>query len=237
MSDKLPGSLSIGMLRETSLHTALKDWYARPGDQMETPVDGYVIDILRDGLLIEIQTRNFSSIRAKLARLTEAHAVRLIYPIPLEKWIVRVAADGEHQLARRKSPRRGRPEHLFAELVRFPRLLNNPNLGLEVLLTREEEIWRDDGRGSWRRKGWSIADRRLLEVVSSLSLVTPDDLRSWLPAGLPELFATTDLARRLALPARLAGKMTYCLREMGVLEITGKRRKAYLYRMAGDRER
>lgn len=229
MSIRTPNSPSIGLLRETALHTALKAWYARPGDRLEAPVDGYVIDILRDGLLIEIQTRSFSSIRAKLARLTEAHAVRLVYPIAQEKWIVRVAADGERPLARRKSPRRGRPEHLFAELVRFPRLLSHPNLTLEVLLTRQEEVWRDDGRGSWRRKGWSIAERRLLEVVGSLPLAAPEDLRAWLPAGLPAPFTTADLAQALHLPTSLAGKMAYCLREMGVLEVVGKQGRKYLY--------
>jgi hypothetical protein len=32
-------------------------------DRFEVPVDGFVIDIVRDDLLIEIQTRNFSSLK------------------------------------------------------------------------------------------------------------------------------------------------------------------------------
>jgi hypothetical protein len=39
---------------------------ARPGDRFEVPVDGFVIDIAQEDLLIEIQTRNFSSIKSKL---------------------------------------------------------------------------------------------------------------------------------------------------------------------------
>ncbi len=39
--------MSIGTLQERSLHAALKQWYARPGDRLEEPVDGYVIDICR----------------------------------------------------------------------------------------------------------------------------------------------------------------------------------------------
>ena len=60
---------TIGLLNEKALHASLKQWYARPGDQLEVAVDGFVIDIVRDDLLIEIQTRNFSSIKSKLTNL------------------------------------------------------------------------------------------------------------------------------------------------------------------------
>jgi hypothetical protein len=53
----------IGTLQETSLHSALKAWYARPGDRFEVFIDGFYIDIVRSELLIEIQTRNFSAIK------------------------------------------------------------------------------------------------------------------------------------------------------------------------------
>ena len=57
----------IGVMQEMALHAALKAWYAQPGDLLETKVDGYVVDIVRDGgaELIEIQTRNFSAIVAE----------------------------------------------------------------------------------------------------------------------------------------------------------------------------
>ena len=51
----------IGLINEKPLHASLKQWYARPGDRFEVPVDGFVIDIVRDNLLIEIQTRNFAA--------------------------------------------------------------------------------------------------------------------------------------------------------------------------------
>ena len=37
----------IGLLNEKPLHASLKQWYARPGDRFEVPVDGYVIDLSR----------------------------------------------------------------------------------------------------------------------------------------------------------------------------------------------
>src|SRR5215208_3427729 len=71
----------IGLLNEKPLHASLKQWYARPGDRIEVPVDGFVIDIVRDDLLIEIQTRNFASLKSKLTKLARSHPVRLVYPI------------------------------------------------------------------------------------------------------------------------------------------------------------
>ena len=71
----MPG---IGSLNEKPLHAALKSWYARPADQFEVSIDGYVIDILRDDLLIEIQTKSFSSMKRKLLALTEGRRLRLV---------------------------------------------------------------------------------------------------------------------------------------------------------------
>jgi hypothetical protein len=120
----MPG---IGLLNEKELHASLKKWYARPGDRLEVPVDGFVIDIVRDDLLIEIQTRNFASIKSKLNNLARCHRVRLIYPIVQEKWIVRSPTRSGKGAIRRKSPKKGRMEDLFWELVSIPQLLLNPN--------------------------------------------------------------------------------------------------------------
>jgi hypothetical protein len=221
---------NIGRLQETSLHVSLKDWYANPGDQLEQYVDGYVIDILREGTLIEIQTRNFSAIKPKLSRLIEQHKVHLVYPIAQKKWIIRVEKDGR-LIRRRKSPKQGCFEDLFVELVRIPKMVAHPNFTLEVLLTWEEEIWRKDDQGSWRRKGWSIADRRLIEVVEQCQFDSPDKFRAFLPQGLPTPFTTSDLAKVINKPVFLAQKMTYCLRNMDVIERIGKQGNAWLYKV------
>ena len=85
----------IGTLQEKSLHAAVKDWYASPGDRLEHAVDGYVVDIVRDETtLIEIQTGGFAPLKRKLRELTVDYTVRLVHPIAAMKWIVRVAADG-----------------------------------------------------------------------------------------------------------------------------------------------
>lgn len=216
-------------MQESSLHAALKDRYTRPGDLQEVQVGGYFIDVVSGDTLIEIQTGNFTHLKDKLSALLDAHPVLLVHPIAVEKWIVRLPAEGDTPLDRRKSPKRGRLEDLFLELVRIPHLVNHPNFALEVVLVQEEEIRRDDGKGSWRRRGWSILDRRLLDVVGSVRLRSALDFNAFLPDDLPEPFTSRQLARAMGAPGYLANKALYCLRLIGLVEVTGKQKRAYLY--------
>lgn len=218
----------IGTLTEKALHAGLKKWYARPGDQFEVKHGRFVIDIVRDDLLIEIQTRHLYAIKRKLARLLETHRVHLIHPIPRDKWIVRLDADGT-AVSRRKSPKHGRALDLFNEIVRLPQIALHPNLTIEVALTQQEEVWIDDGRGSWRRRRWSIADQRLLAVVDQYIFTTQQDFLDVLPRDLPRPFTNQQLAQALGCPAPTARRITYTLRKMQLIETAGKQGSAHLY--------
>ncbi len=219
----------IGTLNEKPLHALLKDWYAEPGDQLEAPVDGYVVDIVRDGTLIEIQTRNFFAMKRKLLRLTAEHKLRLVHPIPVDKWIVSLPKDEDSKLRRRKSPKRGQPAHIFAELTSIPLLINSANFSLEILLIQEEEVRYYDGKRAWRRKGWVVQERRLLDVVERRLFETSADLGQLIPDTLDDGFDTSDLAESLRIRRRLAQQMAYCLRECGAIQQVGKHGNAILY--------
>lgn len=227
----------IGELNEKSLHATLKEACALPGDRFEVPVDGYVIDIVRDDLLVEIQSRNFSAIKVKLKRLLNDHRLRLVYPIAREKWIVKLP-QGDGAATRRKSPKRGRLEDLFWELVRIPHLMAHPNFSLEVLLIQEEEVWRYEGKikgkRNWRKKGWVTEERRLLEIVGRRVFEKPADLGALLPHCLGETFTTKDIAAGLSIRRPLAQRMAYCLRHMRVIELIGKQSRANLYAFSMD---
>lgn len=221
----------IGTLRERPLHASLKRWYARPGDRVETPVAGFVIDLVREDVLIEVQTSGFSSMKRKLASLLElGHRVRIVHSIPIDKWIVKVDADGT-VLSRRRSPKHGRPTDIFAELVSLPEVFVHPHLEVDLLLTIEEEHWRHTPGVGWRRKGWTVIERRLIEVVGSLQLNNAQDLIRLIPDGLPETFTTADLAAKLGRPRGAAQQMAYCLRRAGVCVAVGKRGNSVEYRV------
>ncbi len=230
----------IGTLAEKSLHADLKAFYAEVGDLLEHTLDGYVIDIVRPApdphdaaapcQCIEIQTRQLRNLKPKLSALLDTYPIRVVYPIAEERSIVRVDTDGVIR-SRRKSPKHGTIYDLFAELVSIPTFMAHPHFTLEVPFIREEEYWIDDGRGSWRRKHWSIQDRHLVDVLRVVSLDTPADLVALLPATLPDEFDSSDLALALHQPRHLARQMIYCLRELGTLDMTGKRGNTLRYRL------
>lgn len=220
---------SIGSLNEKALHAALKAWCLQPGDQTEVPVHGYIIDIVRGDLLIEIQTRNFSAIKAKLLTLTAQYPVRLIYPIAQQKWIVKQPTHGHGKLIRRKSPKRGTLFQMFEELVSFPELLISPNFSLHIVSIQEEEVRRHDTRRGWRRKGWITHERRLLHVMEEHFFANPKDMEFLIPTNLPDTFTTADLANALNTSRRSARKIAYCLDRMNLFTRIGKRGNAIVY--------
>ncbi len=191
-------------------------------------MDGFVVDIVRGTLLIEIQTRNFSAIKRKLGELVLHHSVRLVYPIPSKKWIVKLSDDGNIH-TRRRSPKRGAFVDIFEELIRFPKLLINSNFSMELLLIEEEEVRRYDGMRGWRRRGWVTEERRLLRVVEQRRLNAPSDMFAFLPDTLDEPFSVADVAAAIKKPRRFAQKTVYCLRLMGCIVPVGKRANAVLY--------
>jgi hypothetical protein len=223
-------SSKIGTLNEKPLHEALRQWCAQSNDRFEVSVDGFIVDIVRGDLLMEIQTRNFAAIRRKLEKLIIGHPVRLVYPIPCEKWIMKQPHDEAGPVSHRKSPKRGGFESVFEELVSIPRLLMNPNFSIELLLIQEEEVRRYDGTHGWRRRGWVTHERRLLKVVEQRILEAPADMYALIPSTLADPFTASDLAISIAKPRRLAQKMVYCLRLMGLYYPCWETCQGYLVR-------
>ncbi len=227
------GSNPIGTLNERSLHAALKDYLAQPGDEQEVKLEGYFIDIVRGEELIEIQTGSFFPLKRKLKKLLENHVIHLYYTIAARKWIVRVDEE-DHQLSRRKSPRKGSAFDLFDELLSLRNVVLHPNLWLHLLLIEVEEVWRDDGQGSWRKKYWSISDRRLVDVNEEIVLHDEEDFLGLLPEDLPEQFTNADLSEHAKCRKRMAGKATYALKEMGLIEKVGVKNRYHLFEKLSD---
>ena len=213
---------------QTSLHESIKQWYSKPVDHLESWVDGYLIDIVRGKLLIEVQTGNFSSIKGKIRDLLRNHDVRIVHPVVVNKWIIRLDAHGE-KASQRKSPRKGRLENMFLQLVYMPNIWRSPNLSLEVLLIDVEEVLIDDGKGSWRRKYWSVQDKRLVTISDRELFRRPKDFLRFLSDNLPNKFTTNHIAETSGINLNIARKMAYTLRKMGIIEDIGKRGRATLY--------
>lgn len=224
----------IGNLNESSLHKALKEYYAS-GYKVEEAVNDFVVDLINDKRIIEIQTGNFSSLKKKLKSLLPEYKIHLVYPIPKEKKLIRVDTNGQI-LSKRLSPKKGCWADIFSELIYITDFLLNPNFSIEILLTKEEEIRIDDGKGSWRRKGVSIKDHFLVEIFESYILKNASDYLKLLPAVLEEPFNNKELANCGAYSLKKAQKITYTLKKMGLLKVNKKTGSQYYYQinLGGD---
>ena len=211
---------SIGTLNEGSLHVSLKNWYKQPGDKLEVEVGGYVIDVVQNDQLIEIQTANFSQISTKIERLIRLYPLKLVYPIAQIKWLCQDSR-------RRKSPKRGKWLHLFDELIAIPKLLIEDNFSLEVILVEMEE---QRSSSKAHKKGWKVIERRLVKVIEEVVIDRPSQLAELtLPKTLPNLFSTADVSNELKIRRRLAQRICYCLRQMGEIFPLSKTGNSILY--------
>ena len=232
---KLPSLVAersgINLYAEHSLHSALKESLASPGDRLEAVVGGKVVDLVRaSGELVEVQTGSLHKIVPKvLALAAKGHKVRVVFPVAVDRVIRRLDPKTEELLSVRKSPKRGDIYSLFDELVQAKGLIASRNVTVEVLLVRTAEVKTRDGSGSWRRRGDRIVDRELLEILSSRSFRTRGQWLALIPKGLPAPWTSTSLGKALEIGSDRARKILYCLARAGLLVEAGKEGRLKLY--------
>ena len=218
---------------EFTLHKQLKQHYCGAAGETEVRWGKYRIDAVLDDVLYEIQLGPLSAIRDKIRSLSKKHQLVVVKPIVTRKRLVKLSSKQGSVTDERWSPRRYGILNLFDELVYFTKAFPHPNLKLQVPLLSVIET-RYPGRGRRRRRRQSdfqILDRELLEIEGTRSFATARDLLELLPAKLPAVFATADLAEQLQIERWLAQRIAYCLRNMGGLLVAGKRRNTMLYEL------
>jgi hypothetical protein len=216
---------------ETSLHRDLKLLFAGRRARFEVPVDGYRIDAVAAGRLVEIQHGPLRAIRDKVGTLLAEHRVLVVKPIVVRKVLVKQSAKGGSVTQRRLSPKRGGLLDVFDDLIHFTRVFPHRRLTLELVLVEIEE-WRYPGHG--RRRRWRVADhqvedQKLVTIHGRHRLRTAADLAALVSCPLPRPFHTGHLAAALGVPRWQAQRIAYCLDRTGAVRQVGKQGNARLY--------
>jgi hypothetical protein len=220
----------IGTQRESALHQALKFRYAGETGKTEEVLGAYVCDgVTGEGEIIEVQTGSFGPLRDKARALSAHGPLRIVHPVILTKHIETFSPEGE-SLRKRKSPRRGSEWDLFKHLLYAPELVLLPGLSIELVLIDVLEKRILDGKGSWRRKGASIAGRELAAWHGSLCLKGVKDYYRFAPFARGECFTVRNLAEKAGIDPGLARKALYVLTKIGAVRRTGKKGNAYCYK-------
>ena len=225
MPSKSPEGSGIGTLNEGSLHAALKELLAEPGDELEVPLDRFVIDIRRGDLLIEVQTQSFAAMARKLDSLLDSYTIRIVYPVAVTTFLHRPDAKP------RRSPKKGDRYSVLDELVSIPTLIDHPRLGIDVALLQVERHQVHDPTARRGRGGWRTTDKRLRSLEGWYYLRHGSDLLDMLPSGLPEVFTTADIASSSPMSRSSAQKLAYILRALSLIQLIDRDKRGHLYQL------
>lgn len=223
--------LGIGTLSEKTVHAILKNYYEPNEDRQEIPIENYVADIYADGEIIEIQTRHFDKMRAKLSAFLPLYPVTIVYPIPMEKWVIWIDEASGELSKKRKSPVKGNPYMAFRELYKIKMFLKDTNLRLKLTFLDMEEYRLLNGWSRDKKKGSSRFDRIPTHLAQEVDITCLEDYMQFVPYDLPEAFTAKDFAKAAHIQLSLAQTVLHILHYVGTVERVGKKGREYLYRV------
>ena len=227
-------SMGIGTLSEKTVHAVLKRFYEPDPEHQEIPVENFVADILRDGEIIEIQTRGFNKLRRKLDTFLKYYPVTIVYPIIHTKWLYWINEETGEITQKRKSPKKGNPYLAFKELYTIRNFLQDPNFHVRLVLMDMEEYRILNGWSKDKKRGGERFDRLPLRLEDEVVLDSARDYLQLLPLELAEEFTSADFAKLVKIPRQLAGTVLLVLWQLGLVERVGKVGNRYLYRVAAN---
>lgn len=223
---------SIGTLGERTLHAVLKLYYEPNTALHEVGIGQFVADIRNADGIIEIQTRNFCTLRKKLEAFLPENRVTVVYPLAARKWITLVDPESGILSEKRKSPKQETPTDALWELSFLLPYIGHPNLTLRLPMLELLELRRRGGR-RWKNSTTRL-ERLPLNLLDEAILHTTADCRVLLPQALPDPFTTADFAEAAKRNRKFTQNALKTLTALRVIKRCGKRQNAYLYQRSED---
>ena len=216
-------------LGERTLHVILKHYFDPDQTHHEQKIGRYVADIFDGSAVTEIQTRSFASMRKKLAAFTPRYPVNIVHPIAATRHITWVDPHTGELSARRKSPKPGRPWDALIELYALRPMMPLENVTFTLVLCEMDEFRLKNGWGKDGKRGGARCERIPTALTDIITLKEPRDYLALLP-DVAETFTAAEFAKAARMTAGTAGKALRTLVSLGVLEISDKKGKAYIYK-------
>lgn len=219
----------IGTLGEKTIHAVLKNYLSPDPLYHEVKYKNYYADIVTPEVIIEIQTQNFDRLRKKLSAFLKESPVTIAYPIPHTKWLHWVDKESGEVSGGRKSPKTGKASQILPELYKIKDYLGDSGLTLHLLLIDLEEYKFLNGWSKDKKKGAEKADRIPVGLAGELIIKKPSDYGLLLPEGLGDSFVAKEFAKATGFRGIDLSASLKVLIQMGVIEQTGKKGRAFLY--------
>ena len=221
----------IGCLGEKILHVVLKQYLEPDPSFHEVKIGRYVADIARDSGVVEIQTRNFSALKKKLAAFLPHYPVTVVTPIPQIKWLSWIEEQTGEVTKKRKSPKTGTALDVFRELYHIREFLLHPHFQIQLIFLEVEEYRLLNGWGNGGKRGSTRYDRIPIRLLGERFLRDREDYRQVLPVGLPEIFTSSHLAQAARLSPNSASRAMNVFFSVQAVGRVGKQGNHYCYRV------
>ena len=234
-------------INENKLHSSLKAYYAIQNQgNTEVFTEGFIYDIIaQNGEIIEIQTKNLSKLLNKIDdALKKNKKIKVVHPIILQNTIITTDKNGK-MISKRKSPKKGNLYDSLRELTGIYPILLNKNFTLELVYVntiehrvRTEDEVQSENKRRRHLKNWIKVNKELEEILYSKSLKNKNDYLDLLPKKLNSVFTFNEVKEGLKNEFKLplssqnkANLLLWLLKKMDLIEIKGKKGRAYLYKI------
>lgn len=224
-------SKGIGTLGEKTLHRILKNYYEPQSENHEIKIGNFVADIVGKDGIIEIQTRNFNTMRKKLSAFLEVTDVTIIYPIAQLKWLCWIDQTTGEITKKRRSPKKGVPQDIFFELYKIKSYLNNPNLHFKICMLEVTEYRYLNGWSHDKKRGSSRCDRIPTDILNEVQINSISDYKKLIPDNLPENFTSKDFSKACKIPTRSSQIALNILNYLEIVTRVSKKRNSYIYKI------
>lgn len=228
--------VGIGTLAEKTLHAVMKLYFEPDSSLHEQKADNFVVDILNDEGVTEIQTAGFNRLRRKIDAFLPEIPLRIVYPIPAKKTLSWFDPETGEEVSRRLSPKRGSRRDALFELYKIRPWLLEEGLSIVLAYVDVEEHRLLDGWDKRQKRGSTRVDRLPTALDRLERFATAEDYLAFVPQGLDPHFTTKQFAKLASYTIRDAGIALRILRDFGWVEQVGKEGRAFLYRLTVDSE-
>ena len=224
----------IGTLSEKTLHAVLKMYYEPDEDNHEVAIDGYFADIYNEHGIIEIQTRQLNKLRDKLSVFLNEYQVRVVYPMPYEKYLSWIEPETGDITSRRKSPKRCSVYDAMFELYKIKAFLKNQNLKVTLLLIDMEEYKLLNGWSYDKKRGSTRYDRVPVGIRRIVKFDRREDYMQLVPADLKEDFTVKDFAMAAGVSVEASRYTLNILNYLEIVKRTGRVKNGYVYNVTEE---
>ena len=220
---------TIGILKEKSIHSILKNYIDSNINNQEIKVDGYVCDIYDGKEIYEIQTIGLDKLRVKLNALGKDYIINVIHPIARIKKVAWIDKETGEISSYHMSPKKATIYDALKELYKIKMCLDNPNIKVHIMFLECIEYRNLDGYGKTKKRYSTRHEMIATDLLDIYSLDSKSKYLSLL-GGLIE-FTNDVLSKHVKTSIRNATILTNILSYLDIIEVIRKDGRKNVYKV------